>query len=270
MAVSPKVFISYVREDQQQAVQMSRDLKALGVQPWLDLTQMVPGINWRVQIEDALDACDYVVLLLSHNSIDKRGYGQVEKRYILDKLNHLPPNEIFLIPARLEECNPRHKQIQDIQRVDLFPSWDEGVRKIALSLGLSKKVIKESEVSRSKITEEPQKISNKDYFDVVLPTMLRWKGEEATKLNKKVRITLSESESWTINFEPPVATVVAGDQSDVNLTIKLIPDYMQAILAGEFNAKKAIADGDIELYGDLSLLKSVGMLFSSVKHDRSK
>lgn len=271
MVVSPKVFISYAREDREQALRLSRHLEALGAQPWVDLTHMIPGGDWRVQIEDALDACDYVVLLLSHNSIEKNGFVQVEKRYILDRLDHMPLGAIFLIPARLEKCNPRHRQIQRIHRIDLFPSWDEGVGRIAKAIGLPKEAIPESEVPRERIRRERKKLSIEDYFEVVLPTMLRWKGEKATKLNKKVRFALLDQpdQSWTINFVQPKATVVAKDQSKVNLTIRLTSGCMEDVLAGTFDSRKAIADGDIELQGDPGVLKTVGSLFLSGSIDPS-
>jgi hypothetical protein len=106
--------------------------------------------------------------------------------------------------------------------------------------------------------------SLKDYFEIILPTMLRWKGEEATELRKRVRFRLLDrpEESWTVVLEPPEATVIPRDTGHADLVIKITSDCMQALLAGNFDAKKAIADGNIELYGDLSLLRAVGQLFA--------
>jgi len=39
-----------------------------------------------------------------------------------------------LIPARLDECESSHRALLQIQWVDLFPDWDEGMRKIRLAL----------------------------------------------------------------------------------------------------------------------------------------
>lgn len=264
MADSSKVFISYAREDKRQALRLYRDLKALGAQPWIDITDMLPGGAWKRQIEEALDACDYVVLLLSHNSIEKRGYVQVEKRYVLELLKQMPEGSIFLVPVRLEECRPLQSQIRDIHWVDLFPSWDEGLMKIAKSLGLPEQDISELQTRPSQEHYDAKLLSLKDYFEIILPTMLRWKGEEATKLKKKVRFVLLDKpdEHWTIKFEPPAATVVSKDPGKEDLLIKVTSDSMQSILAGEFDARKAIANGNIELSGDLNLLKEVGLLFS--------
>lgn len=267
MGTSPKVFISYAREDEPHAMRLYRNLKALGAEPWIDVTDMMVGVDWKYQIEKSLDECDYVVLLISNNYIDKTGYVQKEKRHIIDKFEHMPLGSLFLIPARLEDCEPRHQRIREVQRVDLFPSWEKGIEKIAKALKLSDNAIEKSKAERKAIKLEPGALSVKDYFEIVLPTMLRWKGEEATSLNKKVRFRVNDKdkpgESWTIHLVPPVATVVAEDESEADILIKITSDCMQAMISGNFNAQKAIANGDIELFGDLSILKSVGVLFQS-------
>jgi putative sterol carrier protein len=150
--------------------------------------------------------------------------------------------------------------------VDLFPSWNKGIREIARALKFSERHIDKSEVERTtEPVESSRQLSVKDYFNIVLPTLLRWKGEEATSLNKKIRFSLLDQpgESWTIDLSPPSATVAEKDESQVDMTIRITSECMKSILAGSFDARKAIADGNIELYGDLSLLKSVGALFSS-------
>lgn len=254
-----RVFISYAREDQPQAVRLVKELRAMGFEPRLDLEYMVGGVDWRYRIEQELDSCQYVVLLLSSNSIEKTGYVQVEKRYILERLDHRPLGDIYLVPARLEECRARHPQINNLHYVDLFPSWDDGVRQIAKALGRSDDQADTYEPATSGVELE---LSVRDYFEVVLPTMLKWKGNDATILNKRLRFFISDlNESWTVCLTPPEATVVAGGEDKVDLTLKITSKVMQDILGGRFDARKAIADGEIELYGDLKLLKPVGSLF---------
>lgn len=110
-----------------------------------------------------------------------------------------------------------------------------------------------------------ERISPADYFDVVLPTLLRWKGPAAAALGVNVRfnVTGRGGGTWTIRLRPPVAAVVAGSEWKADLTIKITSEEMTNILAGTFDARRAIADGNIELGGDLSVLKRVGFLFQS-------
>ncbi|MFC1610852.1 SCP2 sterol-binding domain-containing protein [Myxococcota bacterium] len=108
-------------------------------------------------------------------------------------------------------------------------------------------------------------LSPKDYFEVVLPTMLRWKGPAAAALGVNVRfaVTGRGGGTWTIRLRPPVAAVVAGSEWKADLTIKITAEEMSNILAGTFDARKAITEGNIELSGDLAVLKRVGFLFQS-------
>jgi hypothetical protein len=263
---TPEIFISYAREDLAEAIQLKRDLEILGANTWLDESNMVPGIPWRGQIEEALDTCDYVILLLSNNSIKKDGFIQVEKRYILDRLDYMPVGKIFLIPARLEECTPKHRKLKEIHWVSLFPSWKEGLKKIGEAINLSANKLNEVDALPVNETKGPKSISAEDYFEVVLPTMLKWKEEEATKLNKKVVFELSDGskKSWTVRLLPPKACVVSGAEAFVDLLIKISTASMNAILSGKFDAKKSIDAGEVVIAGDREALKLIAYLFQTV------
>ena len=127
---SPKVFISYAKEDTDVARRVYRDLAAAGARPWIDAEDLLPGQQWKVEIESAIATSDFFLALLSTNSLNKRGYVQKEIRQALEVLQQLPAREIFLIQARLEECQPSHSALADLQWVDLFPDYQPGLEKI--------------------------------------------------------------------------------------------------------------------------------------------
>jgi len=104
-----------------------------------------------------------------------------------------------------------------------------------------------------------------DYFEVVLPTMLRWKGAAAVALGVNVRFVVSGrgGGTWTVRMRPPKAGVVKGSDWKADLTIKITRDELINMLTGKFDAKKALGEGNIELAGDLSVLKRVGFLFQA-------
>jgi hypothetical protein len=56
----------------------------------------------------------------------------------LDVLGQYPESDIFLIPILLNKCEPAHPRLNDIHRVDMFPSWEEGMRQIKKAIYLSK------------------------------------------------------------------------------------------------------------------------------------
>lgn len=125
-----RVFVSYARENQDSARRLYRDLLSSGVDAWLDCEKLLPGQRWEQEIERAIRQSDYFVLLLSPQAVEKRGYIQKEIRRALDVLAEVPESQVFLIPARLNECQPTHPQLRELQWVDLFPRWEPGLARI--------------------------------------------------------------------------------------------------------------------------------------------
>ena len=124
------IFISYAREDQSVAERLYLDLQSRGFKVWLDSKNLLPGSSWRLEIAQAIRDSRSVLVLLSNSSSSKRGFIQSEIREALDALNEFPDGEIFLIPARLEDCQSAHRKLKDLQWVDLFPCYNAGLDKI--------------------------------------------------------------------------------------------------------------------------------------------
>ena len=158
----PKVFISYAREDERTAKRIYKDLESQGVQAWLDKFSLLPGQNWKIEIEHAIRRSNYFIALLSSKSLSKRGYVQKELRKGLDILDEFPDSEIFLIPVRLDDCEPFHPRLGELQRVDLFPSYGEGLNQILKALKRNKNVLKKKDNSslKKKTDARPSKSSN--------------------------------------------------------------------------------------------------------------
>ena len=128
------IFISYVREDHESAVKLYHDLRRSGFNPWLDSESLIPGQNWKDAIADEIRNSDFVIILMSQRAITKRGVFQSEVKEALRQLDEIPPDDIFLIPVRLDEVTPNHRMLQHIQWVDLFPSYERGVNKLVAAL----------------------------------------------------------------------------------------------------------------------------------------
>jgi hypothetical protein len=104
IAISPKVFISYAREDLEIAKQIFTFLRQNNLTPWLDKLNLLPGQDWELEIQKAIEASDYIIICLSRYSVTKRGYIQKEFRKALSVLETLPDGDIYIIPIRLDEC----------------------------------------------------------------------------------------------------------------------------------------------------------------------
>jgi tetratricopeptide (TPR) repeat protein len=133
------VFISYARQDSDAAQRLYNDLSSkTDLNPWLDKENLLPGQNWNLEIRKAIKNSGYFIALFSSESVKKRGYVQKEFKKAIDTLDEFPEGEIFAIPVRLDECEIPSEKFRRIQRVDMFPVWDEGVRKLLLTLNTLK------------------------------------------------------------------------------------------------------------------------------------
>ena len=100
----PQIFLCYAREDEARVRDVYRRLSALGYQLWMDKINLIPGQRWRLEIPRALRASDFVLVFLSQNSAEKRGYVQREFKLALDTLEEIPEGVIHTIPIRLSDC----------------------------------------------------------------------------------------------------------------------------------------------------------------------
>lgn len=131
-----RVFLSYAKEDSKIATRLFADLEKAGIITFID-EQIKPGENWQLRIRQAIKESDYFLSLLSSTSVNKSGWFQKELKIALNILDQRPPDQIFLVPVRISQCEPVHYKIHKLQYVDLFPSYDAGFRKLLRSLSIS-------------------------------------------------------------------------------------------------------------------------------------
>lgn len=93
------------------------------IDAWLDSEKLYPGQDWNFEIEKAVENADLIIVCLSMNSITKEGYVQRELRIVLDLADYKPEGTLFVIPIRLEECEPP-RRLRNWQYADYFPFED--------------------------------------------------------------------------------------------------------------------------------------------------
>jgi hypothetical protein len=126
----PRIFIAYGKEDSAIADRLYRELEHLGFAAWLDRKKLLPGQNWRRRIEDAISNADFFIACFSTRSVKKRGGFQAEIRFALDCARRVPLDEVFLIPVRLDDCTVPMRIQREMQYVDLFPHWKDGLERV--------------------------------------------------------------------------------------------------------------------------------------------
>jgi len=132
-----KVFLSYAREDLKIAKKIYNDLARKGINVWLDENALIPGQNWHYEITQAIKGSNYFLALLSSNSVSKVGYVQKELKMALDILDNYPQDKIFIIPVRVDDCEPVDEKLGALHWADLSVDYEAGIQKIQLALGLS-------------------------------------------------------------------------------------------------------------------------------------
>ena len=117
-----RVFLCHSSQDKPIVREHSQRLNAEGwIDPWLDEENLLPGHNWVLEINKAVESSDIVVVCLSNNSVTKEGFVQREVRNILDVADNKPEGSIFVVPIRLDDIKPPER-FRSLQYVDFFPA----------------------------------------------------------------------------------------------------------------------------------------------------
>lgn len=116
-----RVFLCHASQDKPAVRELYRKLTAEPwIDPWLDEEKLLPGHDWNLEIEKAVESSDAVIICVSSTSIAKEGYVQKELRKVLDIALEKLEGAIFVLPVRLDDC-PLPRQLRDRQALDYFP-----------------------------------------------------------------------------------------------------------------------------------------------------
>lgn len=125
-----KLFISYSTKDKEYANAIYADLCDIGHDPWKDDFDIYAGQNIPKEIEDASEASDYLLVLLSKNSVES---GWVNAEWISLFWDEISEQKIKVIPILLEDCKiPRFLKIK--KYVDFREEYDIGINELVRAL----------------------------------------------------------------------------------------------------------------------------------------
>lgn len=120
-----KVFISYSRKDSAFALALAQEVRAAGVDIWIDQLDIHVGDLWDVSVENALANASCVLVILSPFSISSNNV-QDEIAYALD-------SDKRIIPVILEECTIPFRLRRWIH-IDFSKDFQEGFRHLMAAL----------------------------------------------------------------------------------------------------------------------------------------
>lgn len=116
-----RVFLCHASQDKPKVRELYKRLKTeVWIEPWLDEEDLLPGQDFDVEIYNAIRAADLIIICLSTVSVAKDGYVNKEIRRALDIAQEKNEGAIYVIPLRLDDCNPSFEQLRKLHWVDYF------------------------------------------------------------------------------------------------------------------------------------------------------
>ncbi len=172
-----RVFLCHSSNDKPAVRELYQKLRAEPwIDPWLDEEELYPGQDWNLEIEKAVEAADAIIVCLTKNSINKEGYVQRELRIVLDFADYKPEGTIYILPVRLEECEPP-RRLRPWQYADYFEGQRErGLQRLLVSL-------KRRADSLELKYEQPAPPKNKKSI-VEMPTLIKEEKPEHNRFEK--------------------------------------------------------------------------------------
>ncbi|HBI00483.1 MAG TPA: hypothetical protein DHW49_07500 [Anaerolineae bacterium] len=192
-----RVFLSYAREDQSVVRELYDRLNTEGwIDLWFDEASLFAGQYWKSTIEASMENSDVIIIFLSNQSINKKGFVQREMRDAYTISLFQPENIIFLIPIRLDECIPP-RSLKDLHYMDFFgENKDKTYNKLIQTLEKRKNQILELESLELKSQKEEEQ-----------------RKREAKKAKREKRKERLERKKLTdqINYLEDVKTKLEGE-----------------------------------------------------------
>ncbi|MCQ3938113.1 MAG: hypothetical protein DPW18_13850 [Chloroflexi bacterium] len=82
-----RVFLCHASQDKPVVRELYQRLNTEDwIDPWLDEEKLLPGQDWEMEIEKAVEITDAVIVCISNRSVSKDGYFQKELRKVLESV----------------------------------------------------------------------------------------------------------------------------------------------------------------------------------------
>jgi DNA-binding LytR/AlgR family response regulator len=249
----PRVFISYSRADLPFVSRLTQDLRACGVDFWLDMEKISAGEDWTDAVWDGLKACDLMLLVISPASMDSREVASEWKYY----LNNQKP----ILPLLAAPTAHVHYQVSALQYVDFFAAPYETalaqlMDELNARLGTAFSVGTADEAPRptTGLLAERKEAAPPAVADMGKHTM-RVDLESVRQLEERLHFfderTLLElrtygEESWTVQVKlPPGRELVIGRGEDDGAGADLIPTRAAASGVSRRHAALRVEDNTL-------------------------
>jgi len=131
----PEIFISHAQADSRAANKLYKQLRGTNYSVWLDKQSLLPGQNWKKEIEKNISKAKYLILLISSKSVTQDGQIKEDIKVDFDITDETKDQGPFLIPVRLDNVKIRDERLKDFLWIDMLPSWKNGFNDLLRVLG---------------------------------------------------------------------------------------------------------------------------------------
>jgi hypothetical protein len=260
------IFFSYVRPDQVRVLPFFDYLQTQGFDVWMDCRKLKPGQNWEYEIKRALDQATFVIVFVSQNSYDKRGYVQRELKLALDKHTERLVDDIYIIPVLLDDEVQMPEQFRKFQSItaselDSNERIVDALNHQLTRLGLSNIYTLQLEDSGKQFeaeeTERPVSAGTKETAPwkglLQLSSILQHLSEPQEAFKHYCRgvdyLVKNQKWSYTTTFAYPPELVEL--ERDLNALILRFADELRA-------AAKEVKQAADDLYPSIGIFKAIG------------
>lgn len=166
-----RVFLCHASQDKSVVRELYQQLLAEGwIDPWLDEEKLLPGQDWDLEIEKAVEIADVVIVFISKNSVTKEGYIQRELRLTLNMAEQKPEGTIFVVPLRLDNCEPP-RRLRMWQYIDYFSGVNINISYLRLLKSLKSR---NTTLNEPLIQSRGESTKKKDYITQTIPKVKRY------------------------------------------------------------------------------------------------
>jgi hypothetical protein len=131
-----QVFLSYANADREIAQRIADELRQRGISVWFDAYELQFGDSIAEAIEDAISASDYLIVLLSPNSVNS---VWVQKELAAALSRDLSARDITLLPVVIADCDiPLF--LTSYQYLDLRKDFEEGIARLVEQIGVAPEI----------------------------------------------------------------------------------------------------------------------------------
>jgi TIR domain len=175
-------FLSYSRNDQEFALRLAADLRAQGIQLWVDQLDIRPSEHWDRAIERAVSSCRGIVVVLSPRSVASDN--------VADEISFAIDGGKSVLPVMIERCS-LPLRITRMQVIDATGDYKKALGQCVAELRLGKEPASTAALTahpepRGVATAEVESIARilARYLGPIAPTLAKRESKSSRTLEE--------------------------------------------------------------------------------------